>query len=181
MTSIATIGHSNRTAEEFRALLAANGIGRLVDVRRFPSSKYNPQFNKPALAAGLAAANIAYDHVPTLGGRREASAASSRNGAWEEPAFRAYADFALTAEFQAALAALMDAARRQPVAIMCAERDWRHCHRQIVADYLLTRGVEIVHILGDGEAEPGRLSSSAEPQRDGTVLYPARQGELGLF
>jgi uncharacterized protein (DUF488 family) len=178
--TIHTIGHSTRSQEALVALLREAGVELLVDVRSYPRSRRNPQFDAEALAAALGRAGIGYAHLKALGGRRgpSAGAALSPNGAWREPGFRNYADYALTPAFRAGLAALRAAARARPTAIMCAESHWSRCHRRIIADYLLAAGEDVVHILDPGASEPARLSPQAAPQPDGTLHYPARQGSL---
>ncbi len=178
--SIHTLGHSTRSQEALVALLQEAGVELLVDVRSYPRSRRNPQFDAEALAAALGRAGIGYAHLKALGGRRGPAkdAAPSPNAAWREAGFRNYADYALTPAFQAGLADLRAAARARPTAIMCAEALWWRCHRRIIADYLLAVGEEVVHILGPGASEPARLSPHAVPQPDGTVHYPAKQGSL---
>ena len=179
--AVFTVGHSTRSIGEFIALLRANAIGLLVDVRRFPGSRRHPQFGREALAASLADAGIAYRHEEALGGRRagDPSAGPSPNTAWRHAAFRAYADYMATPPFRAALARLMaDADARRPV-IMCAEAvPWR-CHRRLITDALLARGVPVFDIIGPGPAAPARLSEHAVAQGDG-VVYPATP-QVDLF
>jgi uncharacterized protein (DUF488 family) len=174
---IYTIGHSTRTAEEFVALLREQGIQLLVDVRRFPGSRRHPQFGREALAATLAQAGIAYRHEEALGGRRagDPSAGPSPNTAWRHPAFRAYADYTATPPFQAALHRLMRDGAERRTTIMCAEAvPWR-CHRRLITDALLARGVPVLDIIGPGEARPAVLSEHATVREDGTLIYPATQ------
>ncbi len=177
---IHTIGHSTRSQEALVALLQDAGVELLIDVRSYPRSRRNPQFDAEALAAALGRAGIGYAHLKALGGRRGPAkdAAHSPNTAWREAGFRNYADYATTPAFRAGLEALREAARARPTAIMCAEGHWSQCHRQIIADYLLAAGDRVVHILGPGETEPARPSPQAAPQLDGSVHYPAEQGSL---
>ncbi len=175
-----TIGHSTRAQAELIGLLTEAGVALLIDVRSWPRSRRNPQFDAEVLEAALGEACIGYAHLKALGGKRGPAkdAAPSLNAAWREPALRDYADYALTPAFRAGLEALRGLACVRPTAIMCAEGHWSHCHRQIIADYLLTAGDRVVHILGPGETEPARPSAQAAPQPDGSLHYPARQGAL---
>lgn len=176
--TVYTIGHSTRTIEQFVALLKEHGIELLVDVRRFPGSRRHPQFGSAALAEALAEAGIAYRHAEALGGRRSSEGGgASRNGAWRHAAFRAYADYMATPEFRRALGELIDDSNRRTVVIMCAEAvPWR-CHRRLITDALLARGVPVADVIGPGEARPAELSAHAVVQPGGGVEYPA-PGEL---
>jgi uncharacterized protein (DUF488 family) len=173
--TIYTIGHSTRTIEQFIALLRENGVELLVDVRRFPGSRRHPQFGSAALAASLAAAGVGYVHAEALGGRRSSEAgAASPNTAWRNGAFRAYADYMATPEFRAALDRLVGLSRERTAAIMCAEAvPWR-CHRRLITDALLARGISVADITGPGGATPARLSAHAVIRPDGTLIYPAQ-------
>ena len=177
---IYTIGHSTHPAGELVALLRKNGVELLVDVRTVPRSRMNPQFNKETLPDTLRGAGIAYQHMPVLGGlrHRPKDAPPSPNGLWKSEAFQAYADYALTSPFRTGLDELRRLGRARVAAIMCAEAVWWRCHRRIVADYLLTAGEDVRHIMGPGKVEPARLTEGAAPQPDGTILYPAAQGVL---
>lgn len=175
-----TIGHSTRPIVDFVALLRENGIALLADVRAYPRSRRNPQFDAERLRAALAEAGIAYRHLPGLGGRRkpEPSIDPALTAAWREEAFRNYAAYALTPPFRAALSELRALAADRACAVMCAEADWRQCHRRIVTDHLLAAGEAVTHIIGPGRCEPATLTPSAERRSDGGIAYPAAQGRL---
>jgi uncharacterized protein (DUF488 family) len=175
-----SIGHSTRPVEVLLSMLADAGIVLLADVRAIPRSRRNPQFDAADLAASLQQAGIAYHHMPALGGRRGAQQLGrpSPNGLWREPAFRNYADYALTAPFQAGLSALITLAAGGSLAVMCAEAAWTQCHRRIITDHLLAAGHEVVHLLAPDEQESARLTPGAEPQAEGLVSYPPLQGDL---
>jgi uncharacterized protein (DUF488 family) len=184
MAEVFTIGHSTRPIEEFIALLREAGIALLVDVRAIPGSRHNPQFGGETLRASLGASGIAYRHMPELGGRRSSrGGAPSPNGLWTNAAFRAYADYALTAPFRAGLAQLLALARAQRCAIMCAEAVWWRCHRRIIADYLLAAGEGVLHIMAPGDIEPARMTEGARRAPEGGLVYPPAapaQGRLDL-
>jgi uncharacterized protein (DUF488 family) len=177
---IFTIGHSTRTAEELIALLREAGVDLLVDVRTVPRSRFNPQFNTDVLPHTLAEAGIRYLHMPALGGlrHRPRDAPPSPNGLWRNEAFQAYADYAMTPPFRIALDELRGLARDHVPAIMCAEAVWWQCHRRIVADYLLTAGGDVRHIMAPGKIEPASLTPGAGPRPDGTIVYPPAQASL---
>jgi len=178
--TIYTIGHSTRSAEELIALLRENGVDLVIDVRTVPRSRFNPQFNADVLPATLAAAGIGYRHIAALGGlrHRPKGAPPSPNGLWRSEAFQAYADYAMTPAFRAALDELRGLATEHVPAIMCAEAVWWRCHRRIVSDYLLNEGVDVRHIMDHGKIELASLTPGAAPQPDRTIVYPAAQGEL---
>jgi uncharacterized protein (DUF488 family) len=181
-TRLYTIGHSRHSSEEFVHLLEAWRVSEVVDVRRIPFSRRNPQFNRDRLAGDLRQHGIGYRHLEDLGGLRDpVAAASSRHIAWRNPFFRSYADHAQTKPFLDALHALSLAAAQRACAIMCAEGDWRQCHRQIISDYLILRKFDVLHILPDGSGEQARLTPSASVAPDGTLLYAnAPGGQLPL-
>ena len=157
-----TLGHSTLALEDFLALLAAHTIDTIADVRRFPASRRHPHFAREPLAASLVARGVAYSWLPALGGRRDPKPASP-HVAWRNASFRAYADHMDSAEFAEGLAALSSLARDRRAAIMCAEAvPWR-CHRQLIADILLVRGVEVLHVTG-GHADAHRLTPFARPE-----------------
>ena len=171
---VLTIGHSTRALAEFLALLAEFEAPTLVDVRRYPGSRRYPHFGGPALARALAEAGIGYVHEPDLGGRRD-PAPDSVNTAWRVAAFRGYADHLASPEFRAGLERVIALASSEagPPVIMCAEAvPWR-CHRQLIADALVARGVAVRHILGPGQERAHELNPSARPGPDGVLVYPA--------
>lgn len=170
---VLTVGHSTRSLEAFADLLRAHGIEQVVDVRTVPRSRRNPQFNRETLPAALAAYGIGYTHLPSLGGLRHPHA-DSPNTAWRNLSFRGYADYMATPEFAAGLDALLalTQASRQHVAIMCAEAvPWR-CHRSLIADALLVRGVPVEDILGATRRQPHRLTPFARVEGM-RITYPA--------
>ena len=126
------------------------GVDLLIDVRTVPRSRFNRQFNADVLPQTLAEAEIGYRHMPALGGlrHRPKGAPPSPNGLWQNEAFQAYADYAVTTPFRAALDELRKFAQDRVPAIMCAEAVWWRCHRRIVADYLLAAGEWVEHIMG---------------------------------
>ncbi len=171
-----TIGHSTRALHDFVMLLERTGVTHIADVRRFAASRRHPHFEREALAAALAAHGVGYSHHPLLGGRRT-PLPNSPHRAWRNVGFRGYADYMDTPQFQIALTELVSHATLVPTAIMCAEAvPWR-CHRSLIADALVARGVEVEHILDRG------TSAHALPRfavvRSGRVSYPANPPELG--
>jgi uncharacterized protein (DUF488 family) len=170
-----TIGHSTRTVFQFVNLLQASQIELVVDVRRIPRSRTNPQFNRETLADDLATVQIGYAHVAALGGLRNRSSKVdiSPNLFWDNLSFRNYADYAMTQEFQQGLTQLRDCGHDRCTAVMCAEAVWWRCHRRIIADYLICAGEDVLHILGTNHIDQARLTPGAIPQPDGTIIYPA--------
>jgi uncharacterized protein (DUF488 family) len=174
MATLFTAGHSNRSAEQLGTLLQGAGIALLVDVRRFPGSRRHPWFGRDALQASLEGLGIGYRWLgEELGGRRQALLPLERspNRAWDEPAFRNVADALDTPGFQAQATELERLAGEHTVCLLCAERDWRRCHRQILADWLVTRGWQVVHLLDPQTREPHRLSPTARVEA-GRLSYP---------
>jgi uncharacterized protein (DUF488 family) len=172
-----TIGHSNRPIEEFVAMLQAHGVELLVDVRTVPRSRHNPQFNLDTLPASLAAAGIDHLHIPGLGGLRHARKDSTNTG-WRNASFRGYADYMQTPEFGKNLDDLLALDKDRRVAVMCAESvPWR-CHRSLIADALLARGIPVQHIMSATKANPHKLTSFARVDGE-RVTYPSP--ELDLF
>jgi uncharacterized protein (DUF488 family) len=166
---IFTIGHSTRPLDELVALLARNRVSQLADVRTVPKSRRHPHFVREALTESLPRAGIAYRHMPGLGGLRKPRP-DSTNTAWRNEGFRGYADYMQTPAFAAALDELLEWAAR-PTAIMCAEAVWWQCHRQLIADALVARGVTVRHIMSAAPPQPHHLTEFARV--DGTrVTYP---------
>ena len=155
-----TIGHSTHPSDEFLALLEAHEIQAIADVRRFPASRRQPQFNRPTLERRLAQSKIGYRWFEALGGRRTPSP-ESINTAWRNASFRAYADYMETEDFAAAFSELLQFAARQRTALMCAESVWWSCHRALISDALTFRGVEVIHILDEKQVKVHPYTSAA--------------------
>jgi uncharacterized protein (DUF488 family) len=167
---VCTIGHSNRPLETFLALLRSNEIDHVLDVRTVPRSRHNPQFNQDALPASLESVQIAYTHVPGLGGLRHARADSSNTG-WHNLSFRGYADYMQSPEFADNVQWVAGLARVERCVLMCAEAvPWR-CHRSMIGDALLVRGIRVEDIIGPKGRKPHVLTRFAHVE--GTqVSYP---------
>lgn len=148
---IYTIGHSTHTLEEFVAMLKSFNIELLADIRSFPGSSKFPHFNKENLPASLAENNIEYIHLRNLGGRRKVNPDSCNTG-WRVAAFRGYADYMETENFEKAIKELEQIASEKRVAYMCAEAVWWRCHRSLVSDYLKNEGWTVLHIMGVGKS-----------------------------
>jgi uncharacterized protein (DUF488 family) len=171
-----TIGHSNRSLEEFVELLRGADIDLVADIRTVPRSRANPQFNKDTFPGALEAFGISYIHAVALGGLRGKARTLSQdvNGFWTNESFHNYADYALSEHFHAGLEHLVEQGRQRRCAMMCSEAVWWRCHRRIVADHLIARGETVFHIMGQGRFEPARLTTGAVIQSGGTVVYPSR-------
>lgn len=165
-----TIGHSRRSADAFVSLIEIHRVQRLADVRRLPRSGRSPHFSAPALGVLLAAHHVEYRHFPELGGLRRPRA-DSRNTAWQDSAFRGYADHMATATFARAVAGLLDFASGGRTAIMCAEADCHRCHRSLLADALTINGASVYHIVSPAVPQQHTLSPFARLE-DGVVTYP---------
>ena len=168
---VLTIGHSTRTAEEFIRLLKAHGVERLVDVRTVPRSRHNPQFNRDQLSPAMHRSRIHYRYMPGLGGFRHARR-DSTNTAWHNASFRGFADYMETPEFRSNLEDLIELAKRERIAVMCAEAvPWR-CHRSMIGDALLARGIRVEEITSRTRTQPHTLTPWAVVGRK-RVSYPA--------
>lgn len=174
LNRIYTIGHSTRELIELVRLLREHGVTRLADIRRFPGSRRHPHFSKESLEHQLPRASIVYEHFEALGGRRR-PLKKSRNMAWESEQFRGYADHMCTGEFKAAVATLLGS--EHPTAVMCAEAVPWNCHRNLLSDDLVRRGIEVVHITGPGQSHRHKLNEMATIDGD-CVIYPARQSAM---
>ncbi|MBK8008638.1 MAG: DUF488 domain-containing protein [Rhizobiales bacterium] len=170
-----TVGHSNRSLEEFVRLLREALIERVIDVRKMPMSRANPQFNYDLLPAALAPYQISYENIAPLGGLRGKTQGlpAEVNGFWENRSFHNYADYMLSASFHEGLDQLIEEGRQRRCAIMCSEAVWWRCHRRLIADQLLARGETVFHIMGQGRVDPARLTDGAVVRADGNVVYPA--------
>lgn len=169
---IFTIGHSNLSFEEFASLLKEFGISLIADIRRYPSSRKFPHFNRQDLCKLLAAENIEYQWLEALGGRRHTGKNDkSLNIGLKSAGFRNYADHMGTDEFRRAVQELLSTAATLRTAVMCAEKFYWKCHRRLLSDYLVAQGVEVVHIIGPGKSSDHKLTPYAIATETG-VIYP---------
>jgi uncharacterized protein (DUF488 family) len=176
-----TIGHSNLPIESFLRALRENEVRLLADVRTMPRSRYNPQFNSDALEASLREVSILYRHMPELGGLRKTSA-DSINMAWKNPSFRGYADYMQTPAFAEAIEKLRAEPDLAHTTVMCAEAvPWR-CHRSLIADAMLARGVGVENIFatkeGASQRKPAAMTPFARVEGE-RVWYPAESDFVG--
>ena len=171
--TIFTIGHSTRPIDEFLRLLKAHGVQRVVDVRTIPRSRHNPQFDRGQLSPALHRVRIHYRHMPGLGGLRRARR-DSANAGWRNASFRGYADYMQTPEFEDSLEDCIDLAKRERVVLMCAEAvPWR-CHRSLIADALLARGIQSSEITSRIRTRPHSLTPFARVKGI-HVTYPLQK------
>jgi uncharacterized protein (DUF488 family) len=182
--TIFTIGHSTHPLSEFARLLEAHEIRQLGDIRTVPRSRRHPHFSREALAVSLPDRGIAYRHFPSLGGRRKPRP-DSRTGAWRVEGFRGYADYMETPEFEQALDELLawaagpgSGSASYRSVIMCAESVWWRCHRQLVADALVARGVEVRHITSEKSPTTHILTAFARLTNQ-RVSYPGLDSLTG--
>lgn len=168
-----TIGHSTRTIAEFVTLLRAGRVQLVIDIRRIPRSRTNPQYNADVLPAELAHHQIDHMRIAELGGLRKASGISpDTNGFWTNQSFHHYADYALTDDFQRGFDRLLKVSAEQRTAIMCAEAVWWRCHRRIVTDYLINAGRTVYHLMDTDQVQAASLSQGAVRAGD-RLIYPA--------
>ena len=159
-TTVWTIGHSTRSIDEFIALLHENRIEALADVRSLPGSRKFPHFNAEALEVSLPKAGVEYIPFKQLGGRRK-TRKDSPHRVWRHPAFRGYADYMDTEHFKSGIDDLLKLARKKRTAIMCSEAVWWRCHRSMIADYLKSIGVTVIHIMAPGKTDEHPYTSAA--------------------
>jgi len=172
-----TIGHSNRPVEALLAMLREAGVTRLVDVRAVPKSRRWPQYDGASLKRSLAAQGIEYVwRGDALGGFREPASGSPNVAV--DGAFRGFADHMATPAFARAIDELLAVAGRAPTAIMCAEKLPARCHRSLITDYVLARGIDVVHLVGPGERQPARLNPAARAVPGGLVYDSGEQQRL---
>ncbi len=181
MDACYTIGHSTRTISDFISLLKEHNIDILIDVRKHPGSRRHPQFNKGNLDDSLRNVDIDYQHMETLGGRRGKPSRNSPNTGWESPGFQAYADYLNTQLGQEAIEELLALTQANTPAIMCAEAVFWRCHRQLIADALVARGIEVIHILDEGQTQTHQLNDMAQLRDDGQIIYPDPSAQQELF
>ena len=182
MRPVFTIGHSTRTIPEFAAILGNAGVELVVDVRTVPRSRTNPQYNEEILPAELEPFGIAALRIAELGGLRSRSHEEppALNGWWQNRSFHNYADYALSDSFADGLAALVALADQRPTAIMCSEAVWWRCHRRIIADYLLSAGRDVFHLMDHDKVVRAKPTPGMTIVGDG-IHYPAAdegQGEM---
>lgn len=172
---IFTVGHSTRSIPQFAELLRRGQVSLVIDVRTVPRSNRNPQYDEHVLGSELAEYQVGYMRIAGLGGLRGRSAEVPRelNGLWQNQSFHNYADYALSNQFAAALAELLELSSTRRCAIMCAEAVWWRCHRRIIADYLIARTRTVFHLMGKDRVEMARLTVGAEIT-DRNVIYPVR-------
>lgn len=166
---IYTIGHSTHSLDEFIAMLKAFHIENLADIRSLPGSRKFPWFNSEDLEVSLAEAGINYRLIKKLGGRRKFHK-DSKNLRWLKEAFRSYADYMETPDFEEGIRELLEFADGKTTAYMCAEAVWWRCHRSMVSDYLKAKGWTVLHIMSLTKTEEHPYTQPAIV-RDGKVYY----------
>ena len=174
MTTVFTIGHSNRSFVELTTMLRRHHVTHLIDVRSYPSSRSCPQFNQATMPSDLSRVDIAYHHIPDLGGRRHNRPADDRNAGWQNRSFRSYAEHTRTESFEKGVRELLTVADRYRSAFMCAEAvPWR-CHRSLISNVLTVRGHSVFHIMDHKviEHELGLWGAAASVDTEGNVTYP---------
>jgi uncharacterized protein (DUF488 family) len=167
---IYTIGHSTRTFDELIRSLSAYGVNILVDVRSFPHSFKNPQFNSGEMSTELPERNIRYVWLQKLGGRRKGLGQESKNTCWKSKSFRNYADYMETSAFTDGAEELIRLSGEGVVAIMCAEAVYWRCHRSMISDFLKSSGLQVTHIFDEAQSRVHVYSQCAKVV-DGKLSY----------
>ena len=169
-----SVGHSNRSLDEFVEILTEASVDLIVDIRAFPMSRTNPEYNRDALPSALASFDIGYEHWPDLGGRRprQPDVPEERNALWRNRSFHNYADYALSDAFKQAFDALVARGRTARLAMMCSEAVWWRCHRRIITDHLILRHHQVLHLMGGGRPELAKVTPGAILSRKGDIVYP---------
>jgi len=174
VSGFATIGHSNRPPHVVIEMLQEAGIRLVVDVRSFPKSRSNPDYNDDRFPELLTDYQIGYRHMLALGGRRpkQPHVESHLNAFWRVRSFHNYADYALSPEFGEAFRELVALGHSQSLAMMCSEAVWWRCHRRIITDWLLLHGEEVCHLMAPGRIDTAQATDGAKLSEDGSVIYP---------
>ena len=173
-----TVGHGTRTTDQLAAVLRDGGVAVLCDVRRFPGSRRNPHLSREALQRELPERGIAYEFWgEELGGRRSARG-DSRHTAWRVDAFRGYADWTDGEVYRSAMSSLLDRSAAEDMAVMCAETLWWRCHRRLISDTAVVRGVDVVHLMDVGSRQPHRPEASVRRADDGWPVWDGGVQEL---
>ncbi|GAA3540312.1 DUF488 domain-containing protein [Aeromicrobium flavum] len=176
-----TIGHGTSTREELAGRLTSAGIETLVDVRRFPGSRRNPEVSREAMEAWVPGVGIEYVWEERLGGRRRVpDDAGDTDAWWTVEAFRAYAAYTRTPEFGAALQDVVARVQDRTVAVMCSEFVWWRCHRRLISDAaVLVHGLVVEHVMPDGRLRRHDPTPGARLRADGQLAYPAEAPDPG--
>ncbi|MBZ9891503.1 DUF488 domain-containing protein [Mesorhizobium sp. BR1-1-3] len=174
-----SIGHSTRSFRQFAAILERASIDLIADVRAFPRSRRNPEYNIDILPITLGAYSISYEYFADLGGRRQwqVDVPDCCNALWRNRSFHNYADYALSDAFQDSLDALISRGSTNKLAVMCSEAVWWRCHRRIIADHLISRGHAVCHLMGLGQMSRATLTAGAVVIEHGRVVYPPSESD----
>jgi len=168
--SLYTVGHSTRPMGELVGILQSSNVSILADVRSFPKSYTNPQFNSEAMAKVLPQHRVEYGWMPKLGGRREDLGRKSKNTCWKNKSFRNYADYMETQPFREGFTDLAKLTQKGTVAMMCAEALYWRCHRSMISDYAKSKGFRVVHLIGEDKQTEHKYSECARIVR-GVLTY----------
>ena len=170
-----SVGHSNRSIDEFLDILRHARVALVLDVRSFPRSRSNTVFNIDTLPDDLAGDGIAYQHMPSLGGRRsiQPDVDHATNALWRVRGFHNYADYAFSETFSQGFSKLVELGQETRLAMMCSEAVWWRCHRRIITDYLLAGGHPVDHLMGAGRIQAAKMTPGAMVIDGNKVAYPA--------